>query len=248
MKQRRVDLRLLGLIAVVVLDLLVVAFLSRQIVNLSNYPFDSDEALHASRGLELTFDLRRGDIGAFLRHSNQQSVYPPGSSWFEALTFLLFGASTTIARLYSLASLFGATIVMYAIGLELDRRNGWLVGLIAVILTLTGQAVLVGSALAMLELPGLLISLAALLAYLESDKTFFFVALRRYKSTTRIGRTHQIPVRHCCNWVNRVRRTNKYCDRATNRITSIYIAALATIIWPLGASVTVMVHGRPEIR
>jgi hypothetical protein len=170
MKQRKVDLRLLGLIAVIVLDLLVVAILSKQIVNLSNYPFDSDEALHASRGLELTFDLQRGDIGAFLRHSNQQSVYPPGSSWFEALTFLLFGASTTTARLYSLASLFGATIVMYAIGLELDRRNGWLAGLIAVILTLTGQAVLIGSALAMLELPGLLVSFAAFLAYLKATR------------------------------------------------------------------------------
>ncbi len=164
------DPRILGLIAVILLDLLVASFIAWQIVTYRHYPFDSDEALHATRGLELAFDLRRGDLGTFLRHSYQQSVYPPGFAWFEALTFLLFGTSTITARLCSLTCLLGTTLVMYAIGLELDGDWGWLIGLIAVGLTLTAQTVLVHAALVMLGMPGLLVSLATLLAYLRATK------------------------------------------------------------------------------
>lgn len=160
----------LGLIAVTILNLLVAGFIVRQIVTYRDYPFDTDEAVHAMRGLRLAFDLRRGDLGAFLEHSYQQSIYPPGAAWLEAFVFLLFGASTITARLCSLACLVGATFVMYAIGLELDRESGWLIGLIAVGLTLTAQPVLVQAALVMLEMPGLLVSLATLLAYLRATK------------------------------------------------------------------------------
>jgi hypothetical protein len=54
--------------------------------------------------------------------------------------------------------------------LETDERHGWLAGVAAVALTLSGQAVLVHAALAMLEMPGLLVSLLALYVYLRASK------------------------------------------------------------------------------
>ncbi len=167
---QRLNFKIVGLIGLMVTVLVISLFLAQQIFALDQYSFDSDEALHATRGLTLAFDLRRGDIAAFLRHSNSQSVYPPGSSWLEALVFLVFGPSIITARMYSLAALVGATLVMYALGLEIDKKMGWLIGLVAVLLTLTSQAVLLNATLAMLEMPGLLISLATILAYMRAAK------------------------------------------------------------------------------
>jgi hypothetical protein len=170
MIERRRNPKLLGLVVATLLNVLIASFVGWQIIAYQNYPFDSDEARHALRGLALTFDLRRGDIGALSADSYLQDVYPPGLAWLEAPIFLLFGASTITARLCSLMCLIGSTFVIYVLGLELDDRYGWLVGTVAVGLTLTAQAVLVHAALAMIEMLGLLVSLATLLAYIRATK------------------------------------------------------------------------------
>jgi 4-amino-4-deoxy-L-arabinose transferase-like glycosyltransferase len=157
-----------ALLAVLLLDVLVTAWIARQIVAYRNYPFATDEAFHANGGLTLALDLRAGDLGAFVVDSYHQSAYPPAFSWLQAPVFLVLGASPMVARLCSLATLFAAVLVMYAIGLELDAEHGWLVGLVSAGLTLTAQPVLSYSAMAMLEVPGLLISLVALWAYLRA--------------------------------------------------------------------------------
>lgn len=123
--------RLLGLLVVLCLDVLVIGFVGKQVLDSAGQPFDSDEAVHAQRGLKLALDLRRGRVGAFLRHSYEQSVYPPGHAWLQALVFILFGPSTVSARLCSLISLVAATLAMYGIGLELDSINGWVIGVTA---------------------------------------------------------------------------------------------------------------------
>lgn len=165
------NLRAWGLLVVVLLDLVVGAFLVAQILRLEPYPFDFDEALHATRGLTLALDLRQGDLGAFISDAYRQSLYPPGFAVFEALVFLGFGASTVTARLCSLICLLGATFVLYALALELDEALGWLAGLVAVGLLLSAPWILLHSALVMLELPGLLVSLTALLAYLRARRS-----------------------------------------------------------------------------
>jgi 4-amino-4-deoxy-L-arabinose transferase-like glycosyltransferase len=165
------QLKVWGLLLVVLLDLAVGAFLAGQIVRLAPYPFDFDEALHATRGLTLALDIRQGELGAFLSDAYRQSVYPPGFAVFEALIFLLFGASTTTARLCSLLSLIGSTFLLYGLALEIDEAYGWLAGLVAVGLMLSAPWVLLHSALVMLELPGLMVTLATLLAYLRADRS-----------------------------------------------------------------------------
>jgi|GEM_PF-3019683 len=159
-----------ALLAVILFDALVAILVGQQIVAYRDYPFDTDEAFHANGGLMLAMDLRAGDLGAFVVDSYRQSAYPPGFSWLEAPVFLIAGASPLAARMCSLACLLAAVLVMYAIGLELDERFGWLVGLVAAGLTLTAQTILAYSAMAMLEMPGLLVSLAALWAYLCATK------------------------------------------------------------------------------
>lgn len=166
----RLDAKHTALLAVILLDIFVAVFVSRQIVAYRNYPFDTDEAFHAGGGLELALDLRAGDLGAFVADSYRQSAYPPGFSWLEAPVFLAAGASPLVARLCSLVCLLAAALILYAIGLELDDRFGWLIGLAAASLTLTAQTILAYSAMAMLEMPGLLSSFAALWAYLRAVK------------------------------------------------------------------------------
>ena len=164
------DARRAALLVVILLDALVAVLVGQQIVAYRDYPFDTDEAFHANGGLMLAMDLRAGDLGAFVVDSYRQSAYPPAFSWLEAPVFLIAGASPLAARMCSLACLLAAALVMYAIGLELDERFGWLVGLVAAALTLSAQTILAYAAMAMLEAPGLLVSLAALWAYLRATK------------------------------------------------------------------------------
>ena len=164
------DAQRAALLVVILLDALVAVLVGQQIVAYRDYPFDTDEAFHANGGLMLAMDLRAGDLGAFVVDSYRQSAYPPAFSWLEAPVFLIAGASPLAARMCSLACLLAAALVMYAIGLELDERFGWLVGLVAAALTLSAQTILAYAAMAMLEVPGLLVSLAALWAYLRATK------------------------------------------------------------------------------
>ncbi|MCX7683194.1 MAG: glycosyltransferase family 39 protein [Anaerolineae bacterium] len=133
-----------------------------------DYPFDSDEAVHANTGLELALDLRAGDLSAFVRDAYRQGFYPPAFSVLKAVLFLLLGPSTLTARLFSLACLCVAMVVVYQVGQVIDEHHGWLIGLIAVALTLTSQPLLVASGLAMMETPGLLASFGMLWLYLKA--------------------------------------------------------------------------------
>jgi 4-amino-4-deoxy-L-arabinose transferase-like glycosyltransferase len=166
----RLDARRVALLAVIVFDAIIAILVGQQIIAYRDYPFDTDEAFHAGGGLALAMDLRAGDLGAFVVDSYRQSAYPPGFSWLQAPVFLLAGASPLAARMCSLACLLAAALVVYAIGLELDERFGWLIGLVAAALTLSAQTILTYAAMAMLEMPGLLVSLAALWTYLRAAK------------------------------------------------------------------------------
>jgi 4-amino-4-deoxy-L-arabinose transferase-like glycosyltransferase len=166
----RWDAQRLAWLAVILLDVLAALLVGSQIIAHRADPFDTDEAFHANGGLMLALDLRAGDWRAFAVDSYQQSAYPPGFSWLEAPIFLILGASPLVARMCSLATLLASALVIYAIGLELDARFGWLVGLIAAALTLTAQTILAYAAMAMLEVPGLLVSMTALWTYLRANR------------------------------------------------------------------------------
>ncbi|MFQ6099793.1 MAG: ArnT family glycosyltransferase [Anaerolineae bacterium] len=149
---------------------LVVVMIARTIWTYRDYPFDSDEAIHANSGLAMALDLRAGDLKTFARTFYQQGFYPPAFSVLKAATFLLFGASPLVARLFSLACLPPALLMIYQTSRQLDEGWGWLIGFTAVGLTLTSQPLLIGSALVMMEVPGLLASFGMLWLYLGAIK------------------------------------------------------------------------------
>ena len=159
-----------ALLSVVLLDVLIALFLTQQIVAYRDYPFDGDEAIHANNGLALALDLQAGNFGAFAADFYAQGFYPPGFSWLKAVAFVIFGASPLVGRLFSVVCLFLAALVIYAIGAELDKRLGWLIGLVAVALTLTAQWIMAASAKVLMEAPGLLAISLMLWAYLRAMK------------------------------------------------------------------------------
>ena len=144
------------LLVVVLLVGLVTVTIAQTIWTYRDYPFDSDEAIHANSGLAMMLDLRAGDFEAFVRTFYQQGFYSPAFSVLKAAMFLIFGASPLVGRLFSLACLPLALLMIYQASRQLDEGWGWLIGSIGVGLTLTSQPLLVESALVMMEVPGLL--------------------------------------------------------------------------------------------
>ncbi len=166
--ERQSGARRAALLAVILLELLTAILVAPSVVAFRDYPFDSDEAVHANNGLVLMLDLRAGDVGAFVSDVYRQAYYPPAFSWIKALVFAIFGASTLVARMFSLACLLLAGPVIYALCLELDETQGRLAGLIALALTLSAQTILENSGLANMETPGVLVSFALLWVYLRA--------------------------------------------------------------------------------
>ena len=164
-KQHHKTAELLSLLLVIILAGTAVFLIGRQVIVFRDYPFDFDEANHANGALALFLELRAGDIGGFFSELWGQGFYPPGFSWIKGLAFLLFGATVQTARLFSLAALFVACLVLYFLGRELDEEYGWLAGLAAVALTLTIQPLLINAAQVMMEAPGLLATFTFLWLY-----------------------------------------------------------------------------------
>ncbi|MCA9970253.1 MAG: glycosyltransferase family 39 protein, partial [Anaerolineales bacterium] len=157
----------IALLITLLLVVLAAIPIGRTIWAYQDYPFDSDEANHANGGLELALDLRAGDLAAFARDFYNQGFYPPAFSALKAVAFTLFGPSALTARAFSLVCLLAALIVLYLVGRKMDAQHGWLIGLVAVALTLTAQPLLVASGLVMMETPGLLASFVTLGLYLS---------------------------------------------------------------------------------
>jgi len=166
--QRR--LTAVAFIFVFIVDVLVCLYLADQIRGVAPLPFANDEAVHANGGLELTLDLKAGDLASFFVHTYQQAYYPPTQSWLLAPAFVLFGATETTGRMVSLVCLFVSALVLFAIGLELHETYGWLVGLLAGLLPFTSQQSLTISAMTMQEPAGFLFTTLALWLYIRGVK------------------------------------------------------------------------------
>jgi hypothetical protein len=158
----------IGLFGVVLLAVPVCILVARTVWTYRDYPYDSDEAIHANKALAILLDLRAGDLGASVRSFYQRGFYPPAFAIPKVAAFLIFGASPAVARFFSLACLFAAALVIYGSGLQLDKRRGWVIGLIGAGLTLTSQPLLEASGLVLMETPGLLAGFAMLWFYLDA--------------------------------------------------------------------------------
>lgn len=143
-------------------------FILQQILAHSAYPFDLDEANHANGALAMLMAYRAGGFTALLRAFAQQGFYPPAFAPVQLLSFALLGPSFTAARVCSVAAFFLAILLIFALCVQIDKKHGWLAGLIACGATLTSAPLLVNAGLVMKEAPGLLVSILFLICYLRS--------------------------------------------------------------------------------
>lgn len=158
---------LLGL--VLLLNLAVCFYVWQQVVAFQQVPFDTDEANHALGGVRLAHHLMRGDWQMVVQSVYQQDFYPPGMDAPKAAALLLFGFTPLVVRTVSVLCLFAGVWVLVAFCMEASDGTV-LAGLIAAVLALTARPLLLNSTLVMLEIPGLLVSLLFLWAYLRAVK------------------------------------------------------------------------------
>jgi len=94
-------------------------------------PLGWDEAEHAVDSLIVADDLRHGQWLRFFADSSAQHAYPPGMSWLQAPTFLLWQPDDISARYVSLLGLVTLASATWALGVLLAPRMTWLAGLMA---------------------------------------------------------------------------------------------------------------------
>ncbi|MEZ4515624.1 MAG: hypothetical protein R3C44_01900 [Chloroflexota bacterium] len=116
---------LITFLALLLVDLVVTLFLAKGVMELSAYPFDTDEANHALPALRMAHALADGDWGGFLREVTGQNFYPRLPVSGLSPYFSMAGPSTTAARLVSTASLFLAVLVLFVCARLIPAPAGW---------------------------------------------------------------------------------------------------------------------------
>ncbi len=130
-----------------------------------------DEATHFMFGVRIYQDIVRGKFIFFLEDTFRQDLWPFVYSWQLALFFLITGdCSITSARILSLILFFFSSLVLYALGKEVTKDDDRLAGAITSFLFLISPLPMLFSVEAMLEMPGLLASSLALLAYIKAKE------------------------------------------------------------------------------
>lgn len=159
---------IIAFVLVLIATFAVSLFILQQILAHSAYPYDLDEANHASGALAILLGYNAGGLDGLLRAFMRQGFYPPAFAPLQLLSFAALDVSPTALRVSSLVALSFAVLLIYVLCLRLDNRYGWLAGLVACGATLTSQPLLVNASLVMKETPGLLFSLLYLWLYLRA--------------------------------------------------------------------------------
>lgn len=142
--------------------------LTRLVYKYQTHPFDGDEVNHALPSLRMAYAFSQHAWLDLVQIIYTQSFYPPAAAVVKALSFILFEPSILHARLFSVVCLFLAVLVLYALCVEIDSENGGFAGLVAAMLTLSSSSLLINAGLSMVEIPGLLVSLLFLWAYIRT--------------------------------------------------------------------------------
>ena len=140
-----------------------------------------DMAAHGHDGVRLAESLRQFDLVGFFIQVYGMSLWPPAFPILETPFLLVFGDDYWVPRL--VVGVLGILVVplMVLIGKELDARWGIATGLLAAAALLASPMHRLFSALIMLEVPGALLFLLAMLMALRSMRT---------RSRTAVSYTH----------------------------------------------------------
>lgn len=150
---------------------LVVGWSIYQFVIRPSGAFAWDEAAHALRGLLIAHDLKGGNWFGFLFDTYRQVYWPPLHSWFTGIAFLLWQPSPIVARTVSLIAFLLTAPVIYLAGLRFRQPQKEVAATVATLLFLTSPPLVLFSAQAMLEIPGLFFLSLSLLIYIWLHST-----------------------------------------------------------------------------
>ena len=134
--------------------------------------FGWDEASHSLKGLLIAHDFKSGDWVSLLYDTYRQVYWPPLHSWLTAISFLVSGPSAISARCVSLIFFLLTALVIYVAALQFGQPRKEVAATVATLLFLTSPPVILSSAQAMLEIPGLFcLSLSVLIHTWLNAKT-----------------------------------------------------------------------------
>jgi hypothetical protein len=145
----------------VALTLVTYALLMSVLFAYRTWPFDSDEAIHALEGLQLTKDLRGGQIADLAAHLYFHRWYPPLLSIYLMPFLAILGPSYWAARYPQLLLFLVNLALLYRVGRLLWRR--WQAGIVAALLGATSPMLWMLALLCMeepLAMTGLLLVIA----------------------------------------------------------------------------------------
>lgn len=147
---------------------LVLAWRYGALVAFQPVGLDSDEFTHIVPAYDLYLKTQGGDLTGFVARVFEEGFYPPLHPLVVSVAFALFGPSTQVARLVSVALFAIAGLVLALATARVLKRNGVeassvvRAALLALVLHASSTTVLLDSSLCMMEALGLLLVSALL--------------------------------------------------------------------------------------
>ncbi len=142
-----------------------------------------DMAEHGFWGIKIASAIEDFDLRSFVFHTNEQRLWPFVHSYLLAGFFLLFDSSVDTATLLSICAFSLIVFILFLTSVNLAKRDGWFVAVLACFLALTSKLYLVYSTLVMLEIFGALFTLVSLLLYFRAMES----GSNRYYALTSIS-------------------------------------------------------------
>jgi hypothetical protein len=146
-----------------------------QVVRYQDLQMDYDEAVHATRGLDMASAVAHLSPSQLWFQTVKPHWYPPVHGYFLGSWLLLFGSGTAEVRLYATFCYFLFGLLLWASAKQAFPQAHPLSFLIPTLFLVSDQQHAVHAALSMLELPAIVLAFASLYFFNKalSRSTFF---------------------------------------------------------------------------
>jgi hypothetical protein len=143
------------------------AWTGAQVQAFRTYQMDLDEALHASRGLDIASAIQRGSLSDLWFETTKPHWYPPAHGYLLGAWFMLIGASVTTARLYSALIKVILGLLLWVCARQAFPKINPFYYLTPVLFLLGDSQHLILSSLSMADLPANLLAFVSLYFLIE---------------------------------------------------------------------------------
>lgn len=157
----RMTLQLSFLLAVLIMFIATLR-IGSQVIRYQGYQMDYDEAIHATRGLDMASAIERLSASELWYQTVKPHWYPPAHGYFLGGWLWLLGSSTTTVRLYATFCYFLFGLLLWFAAKQAFPQAHPFFYLIPALFLVSDQQHAVHAALSMLELPAILLAIASL--------------------------------------------------------------------------------------